>query len=390
MRLKICYYLEVFEKEITDLAKRELLRSILSRASAAGPVIIIQGRTYVNFASNDYLGLANHPEVIRAAGAALKDYGFGSGASRLLAGGTVLHDRLERHIAGFKQTEAARLFSCGYAANTGVIPSLSAEGDIIYSDELNHASIIDGCRLSRAQTVIYRHGDVAHLEQLLKQRCRGRRIVVSDTVFSMDGDIAPLPDLYRICRRNGALLYLDDAHGTGVLGKGKGALAHFKIRPEPWIVQMGTFSKACGSFGAFVAGSRVLIDWISNTARSLLFSTALPAAEAAASMAALRIIRKTPSLVTRLWLSRNRIVGVLKSLGYETMGSETPIIPVRAASVHDAVRLSRFLFEGGIYAPAIRPPTVREARIRITVSAAHENRHVEKLLVRLRKWRQGK
>jgi 7-keto-8-aminopelargonate synthetase-like enzyme len=153
---------------------------------------------------------------------------------------------------------------------------------------------------------------------------------------------------------------------------------------------MGTFSKACGSFGAFVAGSRDLIDWISNTARSLLFSTALPAAEAAASMAALRIIRKTPSLVTRLWLSRNRIVGVLKSLGYETMGSETPIIPVRAASVHDAVRLSRFLFEGGIYAPAIRPPTVREARIRITVSAAHENRHVEKLLVRLRKWRQGK
>ncbi len=385
---KICYYRRVFEKEIADLAKRELLRSILSRASAAGPVVTIQGRRYVNFASNDYLGLANHPEVIRAAGAALEDYGFGSGASRLLAGGTVLHDRLERHIAGFKQAEAARLFNCGYAANTGVIPSLSSEGDIIYSDELNHASIIDGCSLSRAQTVIYRHGDVAHLEQLMKQRCRGRRIVVSDTVFSMDGDIAPLPDLHYLCRRKGALLYLDDAHGTGVLGKGKGALAHFKIRPEPWMVQMGTFSKACGSFGAFVAGSRDLIDWISNTARSLLFSTALPAAEAAASLAALRIIRNTPCLVTRLWRSRNRIVGDLESLGYETMGSETPIIPVRAASVRDAVRLSRFLFAGGVYAPAIRPPTVREARVRITVSAAHEDRHVEKLLVRMRKWRQ--
>jgi len=389
MQRKICYYLGMFKKEITDLAKRELLRSILSRASAAGPVVTIQGRRYVNFASNDYLGLANHPEVINAVGTALKDYGFGSGASRLLAGGTVLHDRLERHIAGFKQTEAARLFNCGYAANTGVIPSVSSEGDIIYSDELNHASIIDGCRLSRARTVIYRHGDVAHLETLMKQPCRGRRIVVTDTVFSMDGDIAPLPDLYRLCRRNGALLYLDDAHGTGVLGKGRGALAHFKIPPEPWIVQMGTFSKACGSFGAFVAGSRDLIDWISNTARSLLFSTALPAAEAAASLAALRIIRSTPRLVRRLWQSRNRIAGELEHLGYETMGSETPIIPVRAASVHEAVSLSRFLFAGGVYAPAIRPPTVRAARIRITVSAAHEDRHMEKLLVRMRTWRQG-
>ena len=390
MRRKICYYLGMFEKELTELARRELLRSILSRASAAGPVISIQGRRYINFASNDYLGLANHLEVIRAAAAAMNVYGFGSAASRLLAGGTVLHDRLERHIAGFKQTEAARLFTCGYAANTGVIPSLSSEGDIIYSDELNHASIIDGCRLSRARIVIYRHGDVDHLAQRMKRQRRGKRIVVSDTVFSMDGDIAPLPDLYRLCRQKGALLYLDDAHGTGVLGKGRGALAHFNIRPEPWIVQMGTFSKACGSFGAFVAGSRDLVDWISNTARSLLFSTALPAAEAAASMAALRIIRKTPCLITRLWLSRNRIAGDLESLGYETMGSETPIIPVRAASIREAVSLSRFLFAGGVYAPVIRPPTVREARIRITVSAAHEDRHVEKLLTRMRTWREGR
>ena len=373
---------------MTELAERQLLRSILSRASASGPVVTMHGRRYVNFASNDYLGLANHPEVIRAAGAALNKFGFGSGASRLLAGGTVLHDRLERHIAAFKKTEAARLFNCGYTANTGVIPSISTAGDIIYSDELNHASIIDGCRLSRAQTVIYRHGDIAHLEQLMKRWCRGRRIVVSDTVFSMDGDIAPLPDLHRICRQQGALLYLDDAHGTGVLGKGSGALAHHHIRPEPWIVQMGTFSKACGSFGAYVAGSNDLIDWISNTARSLIFSTALPAAEAAASLTALSIIRKTPRLITRLWCNRNRVVEVLESLGYETMGSETPIIPVRSASVRDAVGLSRFLFEGGVYAPAIRPPTVRESRIRISVSASHEGRHLEKLFELLRTWRQ--
>ena len=377
----------MFAQEIRELQKKELLRVILSRASAAGPMITLRGKKFINFASNDYLGLANHPDVLNAARAALEIYGFGSGASRLLAGGAVLHDRLERSVAGFKEVPAARMFNSGYAANTGVIPALSSEQDVIFSDERNHASIIDGCRLSSAQTVIYHHGDVAHLEQLLKQRCRGRRIVVTDTVFSMDGDIAPLPDLYRLCRRKSALLYLDDAHGTGVLGKGRGALAHFNIRPEPWIVQMGTFSKACGSFGAFVAGSSDVIDWISNTARSLLFSTALPAAEAAASIAALRIIRKTPQLVEKLWLSRSRLVEGLEALGYDTMQSETPIIPVKAASVHDAVRLSHFLCEGGVYAPAIRPPTVKEPRIRITVSAAHADSHVEKLLVLMKKWK---
>jgi len=376
----------MFAKNIKELEKRGLLRVILSRASAAGPVITLRGKKFINFAFNDYLGLANHPDVVNAARTALEDYGFGSGASRLLAGGTVLHDRLERHVARFKQVPAARLFNSGYAANTGVIPALSSEQDIIFSDEHNHASIIDGCRLSNAQTVVYRHCDVSHLEQLMKQRCRGRRIVVTDTVFSMDGDVAPVPDLYRLCRRKNALLYLDDAHGTGVLGKGRGALSHFGVRPEPWIVQMGTFSKACGSFGAFVAGSEDVIDWISNTARSLLFSTALPAAEAAASIAALGIIRKTPQLGEKLWLIRSCVVGGLEALGYDTMHSVTPIIPVRVSTVHDALSLSRFLFKGGVYAPAIRPPTVREPRIRITVSAAHTYEHVDKLLVLLKKW----
>lgn len=376
----------MFAKNIKELEKRELLRVILSRASAAGPVITLRGKKFINFASNDYLGLANHPDVVNAAHTALEAYGFGSGASRLLAGGTVLHDRLERSVAGFKQVPAARLLNSGYAANTGVIPVLSSEQDIIFSDEHNHASIIDGCRLSNARTVIYRHCDVSHLEQLMRQRCRGRRIVVTDTVFSMDGDIAPVPDLYRLCRRKNALLYLDDAHGTGVLGKGRGTLFHFGIRPEPWIVQMGTFSKACGSFGAFVAGSEDIIDWISNTARSLLFSTALPAAEAAASIAAIGIIRTTPQLVEKLWLIRSCVVGGLEALGYDTMQSVTPIIPVRVSTVHDALSLSRVLFNGGVYAPAIRPPTVREPRIRITVSASHTYEHVDKLLLLLKKW----
>jgi len=376
----------MFAQEIRELQKKELLRVILSRASAAGPMITLRGKKFINFASNDYLGLANHPDVLNAARAALEIYGFGSGASRLLAGGAVLHERLERSVAGFKEVPAARMFNSGYAANTGVIPALSSEQDVIFSDEHNHASIIDGCRLSNAQTIIYRHCDVSHLEQLMKQRCRGRRIVVTDTVFSMDGDIAPVPELYRLCRRRNALLYLDDAHGTGVLGKGRGALSHFGVRAEPWIVQMGTFSKACGSFGAFVAGSEDVIDWISNTARSLLFSTALPAAEAAASTAALGIIRKNPQLVEKLWQIRGHVVGGLEALGYDTMHSVTPIIPVRVSTVHDALSLSRFLFNGGVYAPAIRPPTVREPRIRITVTASHTYGHVEKLLVLLKKW----
>jgi 8-amino-7-oxononanoate synthase len=379
----------MFEKRLGDLGRRELLRVVLSRESATGPEIVLEGRRYVNFSSNDYLGLANHPAITGAAIAAVEDYGFGSGASRLLAGGTLLHRELEQRIAGHKQTEAARIFNSGYAANTGMIPALSSEKDVIFSDERNHASIVDGCRLSRAQTVIYPHGDVSRLEQLMKRHRRGRKMVITDTVFSMDGDIAPLPDLVSLCRSGNALLYLDDAHGTGVIGQGKGALAHFDIAPEPWMLQMGTFSKAFGSFGAFGAGAEEIIQWVSNTARSLLFSTALPAAAAAAAVAALDLVSTTPSLVGKLWLNRRRLAEGLEALGYDTMASETPIIPVRAASVSDAVRLSRFLFEGGVYAPAIRPPTVREPRIRITVSAAHTDRQMKKLLMLMKRWREG-
>jgi 8-amino-7-oxononanoate synthase len=379
----------MFEKGLRDLGRRELLRVVLSRESATGPEIVLEGRRYVNFSSNDYLGLANHPAITGAAIAAIKDYGFGSGASRLLAGGTSLHRELEERIAGYKQTEAARIFNSGYAANTGMIPALSSEGDVIFSDERNHASVVDGCRLSRAQTVIYPHGDVSRLEQLMKRHRWGRKMVITDTVFSMDGDIAPLSDLASLCRNRNALLYLDDAHGTGVLGQGKGALAHFDIAPESWMLQMGTFSKAFGSFGAFGAGAEEIIQWVSNTARSLLFSTALPAAAAAAALAALDLAGNTPSLVGKLWRNRRRLAEGLEALGYDTMASETPIIPVRVASIAGAVRLSRFLFEGGVYAPAIRPPTVKEPRIRITVSAAHTDKQIKKLLMLMKRWREG-
>ena len=375
----------MFERELKELKKRQLLRTILSRHAAQGPLIIIGRKKYLNFSSNDYLGLASNPEILQAAHESLQKHAFGSGASRLLAGGSVLHKSLEERIAKFKGTESALIFNSGYSANTGIIPAIASESDVIFSDSLNHASIIDGCRLSRARTLTYRHRDMADLQLLMKKVKAGRKIVITDSVFSMDGDLAPLPDIYKICKRYGALLYLDDAHGTGVLGRGRGALAHFGIKPEPWIVQMGTFSKAFGAFGAFVAGSVDVVQWIANTARSFIFSTALPSCVMAAVAAGLRLVESDPSLVERLWSNRERLYEGLKAIGYSDVVSETPILTVRTSTINDALRLSGFLFENGIYVPAIRPPTVREPRLRITVSAAHTGKQINRLLTLLKK-----
>ncbi len=375
----------MFESEIKELKKSRLLRTIISRDSSQGPVIAIDGKKLINFSSNDYLGLANNPEILQAVQDSLGKYAFGSGSSRLLAGGSSLHKMLEERIASFKGTESALIFNSGYAANTGVIPSITSADDVILSDELNHASIIDGCRLSRARTLIYRHKDMEDLQSLMKKVKARRKVVITDSVFSMDGDLAPVPDIHEICGRHGALLYLDDAHGTGVLGGGKGALAHFGIKPEPWILQMGTFSKALGAFGAFVAGRRDVVQWIANTARSFLFSTALPSCVIAAATAGLGLVERDPLLVKRLWSNRERLYRGLKDIGVEDVFSETPILTVRTASISGALRLSEVLYDKGVYVPAIRPPTVREPRLRITVTAAHTGKHIDKLLSLLKK-----
>ena len=258
---------------------------------------------------------------------------------------------------------------------------------MIFSDELNHASIVDGCRLSKAKKIIYRHKDIGHLSELIEKETAKRKIIITDSVFSMDGDIAPLKELYDICLTLNAqrstlnvFLYIDDAHGTGVLGNGKGAPAHFGIKPEPWIIQMGTFSKALGSFGAFAAGSKDAIEWILNTARSFIFSTALPSCAAAASIAALEVIEKEPELLNKLWSNREQAVHGITKLGYDIMGSETPIIPVRTGTVEKALQISRHLMGNGIFAPAIRPPSVKEPRIRITVTAAHTAEDIARLI----------
>lgn len=381
----------MFQDKLKDLQKNQVFRTIKDREAAQGPRIHFEGREFINFASNDYLGLSNHPEVVNSAKAAMEQFGFGSGASRLLSGGTVLHTELEQKIAQFKETEAALVFNSGYAANTGIIPSIAGERDIIFSDELNHASIIDGCRLSRAKTMMYRHKDISHLSELIKKeisagRVKGKFIVVTDTVFSMDGDIASLKEIHDVCislnselrTPDSVLFYLDDAHGTGVLGAGRGALAHFNIKTEPWIIQMGTFSKALGSYGAFVAGNRNVIEWIINTARSFVFSTALPPCVIAASLKALELVNSTSDLVGRLRENRIKFVKALDKTGFAAE-SETPIIPLKIGNTGDTLKAAQNLYKKGIYVPAIRPPTVKEPRLRITVTAAHSEEDINSL-----------
>lgn len=395
----------MFSKPLAYLKEKNIFRRIKDRASPQGSRIIINGKEYINFSSNDYLGLANHPHLIEAAQRSMKRFGFGSGASRLLSGGSALHEKLEMKIARFKSTESALIFNSGYSANTGIIPAIAGKGDVIFSDELNHASIIDGCRLSRAKTIVYRHKDTLQLETLIKKTKAKRKIIVTDSVFSMNGDIAPLKEIYKLCASlnlygqtrgssgqthrsaptpstapTNCILYIDDAHATGVLGNGKGSLEYFKIKPEPWIIQMGTFSKALGSFGAFGAGSRDTINWIINAARSFIFSTALPSCVIAASIAALELIEKNPKLIKRLWSNRDKLVIELTKLGCDIMGSETPIIPIKTGSIKKTLEISQSLFEKGIYVSAIRPPAVKEPRIRITVTAAHTNNDIKKLI----------
>jgi 8-amino-7-oxononanoate synthase len=374
----------MFSDELDKLRLKGILRTTLSRRSAQGRKVRIGGRYYLNFSSNDYLGLANHPEMKAAVARAVAEFGTGAGASRLLAGGTVLHARLENEIARFKSCESALLFNSGYCANTGIIPAITAEGDTIFSDELNHASIIDGCRLSRAKTMIYRHRDLNDLESRIRKAKAGRKLVVTDSVFSMDGDIAPVREIHGLCLKYDCLLYLDDAHATGVLGKGRGSLAHFGIEPGPRVIQMGTFSKALGSCGAFAAGSTEAIGWITNTARSFIFSTALPAHVIAASLTAIRLLKKDQGLLRRLWDNRELLARGLGEAGLDIGGSETPILPARTRGVNEALELSGFLYEQGIYAPAVRPPSVREPRLRITVSAAHTKRDIATLIAALK------
>jgi 8-amino-7-oxononanoate synthase len=374
---------DMFEQELAQREREHQLRRLLRIDSAQGPSVLLDGHSVLLLCSNNYLGLAEHPALTQAAAAAMERYGFGSGASRLISGNSALHEELESRIASFKGSESAMVFNSGYAANTGVIPALAGEGDALFSDELNHASIIDGCRLSRATTLVYRHRDPDHLESLLSASAAARRkVIVTDGVFSMDGDIAPLPDLVLLAERYGAILMLDDAHGTGVLGdRGRGTAEHFGLAGRV-PVQMGTLGKALGSFGAYVAGDRDLIRYLLNISRSYIFSTSLPPAVCAASLAALDVLDREPERRQRLWKNRTSLSDGLQAQGIDIGRSETPIIPVIVGDAERALAVSRRLLEQGIFAPAIRPPSVPQgsSRIRTTVMATHSDEEIDRVV----------
>lgn len=385
---------EYFKDELKHLREKSLLRKPHTLDSPQGPRISIRGKRYINFSSNDYLNLSGHREVIKAACFAMQRYGVGAGSSRLLSGTFDVHVQLEELVAQFKNTRKALVFNSGYAANTGIIPVIAGDDSIIFSDELNHASIVDGARLSKAEISIYRHKDMSHLEELLKESIKNtsikRRMIVTDSVFSMDGDIAPLKSIRKLSKEYKVLFMIDDAHGTGVLGKtGRGGMEHFGIKDSS-IIQMGTLSKAAGCFGAFVAGKTSLIDLLVNRSRSFIYSTALPPAVAAASAMALHIISTSSSrLRKRLWSNRERLLHGLGANGFDTLQSETPIIPILTGNVKDTLRLGKYLYKNNVFAPAIRPPTVPEnrCRIRFSVTAGHTSDDIDQVIDMLKKYK---
>ncbi len=370
--------LDFMRERLEALREAQLYRRLRPELGSSEPWLERDGRRLLNLSSNNYLGLATHPALKAAARQASERYGCGAGSSRLIAGSSDLHTELERRLARFKRSESALLFNSGYVANVGVITALVGPGDLILSDALNHASIIDGCRLSRATCTVYPHNDSAAVARLLAEaRSSGQYrhiLVVTDSVFSMDGDIAPLGELIALCRRYGALLLVDEAHATGCLGPGGRGLLDAVASDYEGIIAIGTLSKALGSFGAFVTGPVLLADYLVNVARPFIFTTALPPPVIAASLAALTVLEEQPILVERLQANAAYLRRGLQALGFDTLTSSTHIVPVLVGNAGLALKMAERLQERGVLAVAIRPPTVPAgvARIRASVMAVHE------------------
>ena len=366
-------------EELHRLDEGSLLRVVRALDSAQEPQVTLEGRRVILLASNNYLGLAADPRVVEAAAEAARRWGAGTGSARLISGGVRLHDELEARIASFKGTEGALLFSSGYLANLGTISALVGRGDAIFSDALNHASIIDGARLSGAAVNVYRHADAQHLEDLLRESPADRRLVVTDTVFSMDGDLAPLPELVAACEKHGAILMVDEAHATGVVGPGgRGAVAAAGLEGRVPVV-MGTLSKALGAAGGFIAGSNDLIAYLRNRARSFIFDTAPPAPVAAAALTAFDVIEHEPWRGERARAHAERLSAGLTNVGFETRVPTTAIVPIHAGDPATAVSFSRALLEQGVLVPAIRPPSVAPgtSRLRATVMTTHTDEQID-------------
>ena len=371
--------------QLAELDAQKLLRTRRVVSSSQGTQLVVDGKTYLSFCSNDYLGLANHPAITEALLRGAKEFGVGAAASHLISGHMAPHEKLEIALAKFVGLPRALYFSSGYMANTGVIPALAGRGDEIFSDALNHACIIDGARLSRAALQIYAHADMTELARMLSASNAARKLVVSDAVFSMDGDIAPVLELVALCERHDAWLLLDDAHGFGVLGaNGRGVLEHFAIR-SPNVVYMGTLGKAAGVSGAFVAGQPDVIDWLIQRARTYVFSTGSPPALAVALLESLGIIEREGWRREHLHALAARLRAGLSGLPWTLLPSQTAIQPLIIGDNESALSVMGKLQEKGIWVPAIRPPTVSAgtARLRISLSAAHSFADVDRLVAGL-------
>jgi glycine C-acetyltransferase len=361
-------------QEIANLKEQGLLTNIRTLGSPQGAWLVVDGKRALNFCSNNYLGLANHPRLIEAAKKAMDQYGLGPAAVRTIAGTMDLHLELERRLARFKGVEAAITFQSGFTANLATIPALVGKGDVIFSDKLNHASIIDGCRLSRAEIIAFEHCDPKDLRKQVENATGYKhRLIVTDGVFSMDGDVAPLADIYEVAQEHNVLLMVDDAHGEGVLGKGgRGIVDHFGLHGKV-DVEVGTLSKAFGVVGGIVAGKQVIVDWLRQRGRPFLFSSAMTVPDVAACMAAVDVLEESTELVDRLWSNADYFKQGMKKLGFNTGHTQTPIVPVMLGEATLAQQFSKRLFEEDIFAMAIGFPTVARgaARIRVMNSATH-------------------
>ncbi len=379
--------LEWIGRELDALDEKGLLRRLAERAGSQSVRLMLDDRELVNFGSNDYLALAAEPELRDAVARAMDEEGWGSGASPLLTGHGSSHQLLEERLARFEGTEAALVFSSGYAANSGTVAALVGPGDVVFTDRKNHASLLDGCRLSRADVRVYPHCDCGRLKELLaKAGGYRRRLIVTDSLFSMDGDLAPLGDLADLAEQYDSMLMVDEAHATGVFGpRGRGVAELLGVEDRV-DVRVGTLSKALGSGGGFVAGSRRLIEWLVNRARPYVFSTAAPAAVAAAAIAALDIVESEPQRRQRLLSRAESLRGELGRQGWETGRSASQIIPIVVGEPDRAVAMSAALGRQGLYVPAIRPPTVPdgESCLRISLTHGHDERMIGDLLTALR------
>jgi glycine C-acetyltransferase len=378
--------------ELDELKANHLYRPLRVMSAAQGPVTVVDGREVISLSSNDYLGLTHHPRLRDAALKAIGEFGVGSGAVRTIAGTMTEHETLEAELAEFKGVEAVLTFQSGFTANTGVIPTITGEQDLIVSDALNHASIIDGMRLSKAPRKVFPHRDVAALREILQEAAANGRpdgsgpyrliLVVTDGVFSMDGDIAPLPGIVEAAEEVGAAVFVDDAHASGVLGRdGRGSVDHFGLHGRVDI-QVGTMSKAMGVLGGYVAGSLALREMLVQRARPFLFSTSHPPADAAACREAIRVMQEEPWRIERLWASTKRFKAELTRLGFDTGRSETPITPIIVGEADDAIRFSSRMFEEGVFATSVVFPTVAidQARLRTIVTAALTDEHLDRAL----------